>query len=140
MGLELVYLGVFVMGTVGQSIGATMWSGNEDTQRAPLRTCSVPVVPTLAARISPQYLSLHQEMHQPPSASRCEPGPVLVSDCCICDEWTGSGGVVSREGNAWVGVASAAVLEGGPWMDGRGSMSISSVSCHVVRTGCSRHS
>lgn len=46
----------------------------------------------------------------------------------------------SREVNVWVGVAIVMVLESVPWMDGRDSISISSTSCHVVRTGCSRHS
>lgn len=48
--------------------------------------------------------------------------------------------MVSSEGNVWVGVATGMVLESIPWMDGRDRISISSVSCHVVRTGCSRHS
>ena len=104
------------------------------------RTCTVPVVPALAARISPQYLSLHQERHHPPSASRCGPGPILVRDCCDWSESPGIGGVVSREASAWVGVTSGMVFEGGPWMDGRDSISISSASCHDVRTGCSKHS
>ena len=103
-------------------------------------TCTVPVIEALAARISPQYLSLHQERHHPPSASRCGLGPTLVNDCCDCNGCPGIGGVFSREGNAWVGVLSGMALESGPWMDGRDNMSISSVSCHDVRTGCSRHS
>jgi len=48
--------------------------------------------------------------------------------------------VFSSDANGWVGVTSVMALEGGPWIDGRESTSISSVSCHVVRTGCSRHS
>jgi len=48
--------------------------------------------------------------------------------------------VVSKEVSVWVGVGSAKVLESDPRVDGRDRISISSVSCHVVRTGCSRHS
>jgi len=48
--------------------------------------------------------------------------------------------VVSREVSVWVGVGSAKVLESDLWVEGRDRISISSVSCHVVRTGCSRHS
>jgi hypothetical protein len=48
--------------------------------------------------------------------------------------------VGSREGNVWAGVVNGTVFVSDPWMDGRDSISISSVSCHDVRTGCSKHS
>ena len=48
--------------------------------------------------------------------------------------------MLSRELNVWVGVARVVMVESDPWMDGRDSISISTMSCHVVRTGCSRHS
>jgi len=42
----------------------------EKVKGSGLDTLMVPVVPQPAAMSSPQYLSLHQEMHHPPSASR----------------------------------------------------------------------
>ena len=44
----------------------------------------VPVVPQPAAISSPQYLSLHQEMHHPPSASRF-PSPGRT-DCGVVED------------------------------------------------------
>ena len=46
----------------------------------------------------------------------------------------------SREVSVWAGAGSTMVLESDPRVDGRDEISISSVSCHVVRTGCSKHS
>ena len=57
-------------------------------------TFIIPLVPHPAAIISPQYRSLHQEMHHPPSASRF---PVLA---CTSAGRTGGAGAVAGVGVA----------------------------------------
>jgi len=119
-------------------------------------TFMVPLVPHPAAIISPQYRSLHQEMHHPPSASRF---PVLT--CAAAGDADAVAGVAVAATFCWracdtretvalskvevvcVGVTIAAVCmrECGEWeAEGTFCTSNSSASGQVVREGCSRHS
>jgi hypothetical protein len=123
-----------------------------------VRTLTVPVVPHPAAMSSPQYLSLHQEMHHPPSASRF-PSPgragcgvldddnvvLALEDCCsACATRDAEAAAGSKVPWAWVGVATAMVWtrerRDGEAAVGIARTSSSSAGCHVVRDGCSRHS
>ena len=124
-------------------------------------TFTVPLVPHPAAIISPQYRSLHQEMHHPPSASRfpvltyaaaggagdadvgAVAGVVVAATFCwrACD--TSETAVLSKVEVVCVGVATVAVCVrecGELEAEGTVCASNSSASCQVVREGCSRHS
>lgn len=84
----------------------------------------IPEVPHPAAMSSPQYLSLHQEMHHPPSASRFPrpgrtgsdvaeddeaPGPVLEDCWRACATRDAEAAEASKVTWDWVGVARATV-------------------------------
>lgn len=116
----------------------------------------IPVVPHPTAMTSPQYLSLHHERHQPPSAS-------LLPNCCLCAAVEAAllccccccccKACATREAEAppsvvaecvCVGVASARVwvLEkyAGELFGTVDWISNSSISCQVVSDGCSMQS
>ena len=106
-----------------------------------------PVVPHPAAMTSPQYLSLHQDMHHPPSASRFPGRPGAGAFVLVC--WrraavTRDALAPSRVAFVWVGVARAMVCARETWPgDGPSAMlciSNSSLSVHVLSDGCSLHS
>lgn len=119
------------------------------------QTLTSPPMPQETAITSPQYRSLHQLIHHPPSASRFPdpgllPDPALVPKpapcCCIKACATSDAEAPSSVGPAaalvcvGVNATETAVGEEGDGPVGRIDTSISSVSCHVARDGCSRHS
>src|SRR5580658_3702493 len=105
-------------------------------------TLIVPLIPHPTAMISPQYLSLHQETHQPPSASRL-PIPALFCGLCWRPCWsacdTRETEVASRVALVCVGVVRATVCEcetrDGEGTDCRFWTLTSSEICQVVREG-----
>lgn len=119
--------------------------GEGDYQR---QTLTVPLIPHPDAMISPQYLSLHQDMHHPPSASLF-PNPGLVLCCCCCSPCckacaTSEAEAPSREEWLCVGVARAIVFarerNAGDEMNCKDWTSISSQRCQLSKEGCSMHS
>lgn len=114
-----------------------------------LRTLTTPETPQPTARTSPQYRSLHQLKHQPPSASRTPtPGRLgLAMACCCCavcnmlDTLAPSN--VMAPAAAGVGVPGAivpAIDPGCVLLEDNEEILTSSMSCQDERAGCSRHS
>ena len=128
------------------------------------RTLTMPSIPQAAAMTSPQYLSLHHDILQPPSAYqyvRCanmstgrqehtsrvprpgRPGSWPCDACCCSACATRDTEFPSNVVDDCVGVATVTVCaidrEDGV-ATGRERTSTSSVSCHDERDGCSRQS
>lgn len=141
--------GSSVNNVVGRREGDTciIWGGStrSDYNRvvsSKLLTLTVPVTPQPAARTSPQYLSLHHDTHQPPSASRLpNPGLCCNGICDCCSAWaTRDAEAPSSVAFVCVGVANATDSDEGEDIDGSVVTSTSSQSCQVANEDCSRHS
>jgi len=105
-------------------------------------TFIVPEIPHPAAITSPQYRSLHHEMHQPPSASLFPTPPLPWSGGCdCCNAWaTRDAEAPSSVAPVCVGVENVTEWEEGRDAVGSEVASTSSDSCQVASDDCSKHS